>query len=129
MVKNTGKAPGAGAIRPLNLPVPVIVEEDEARRPVSIVLHGRRLEIASIEDIWEIDDEWWRPVPVHRLYYRTITTEGASLTVFCDLGAAHAKLGGARHGAAHAGLGWALPRGWWHLSGDRRGGALAGAWG
>ena len=85
MVKNTGKAPGAGAIRPLNLPVPVVVEEDEARRPVSIVLRGRRLEVASIEDIWEIDDEWWRPVPVHRLYYRTITTDGTSLTVFSDL--------------------------------------------
>jgi hypothetical protein len=99
MVKNTGKAPGAGAIRPLNLPVPVVVKEDESRRPVSVVLRGRRLEIASIEDVWEIDDEWWRPVPVHRLYYRTITTEGTSLTLFRDAahGAAHAKSGEARH--------------------------------
>ncbi len=103
MVKNTGKAPGAGAIRPLNLPVPVVVKEDESRRPVSVVLRGRRLEIASIEDVWEIDDEWWRPVPVHRLYYRTITTDGARLRLFREaLGggggggysAAHAKLGG-----------------------------------
>ena len=109
MVKNTGKAPGAGAIRPLNLPVPVVVKEDENRRPVSVVLCGRRLEIASTEDVWEIDDEWWRPVrytgsttalsrpnveagPVHRLYYRTITTEGASLTLFRDV---HDERGGA----------------------------------
>ena len=105
MVKNTGKAPGAGAIRPLNLPVPVVVKEDEARRPVSVVLRGRRLEIASIEDVWEIDDEWWRPVRVHRLYYRTITTEGTSLTLFRDAGAAHTEGGGAGYGAAHTKLG------------------------
>jgi hypothetical protein len=71
------------------------VEEDEARRPVSVVLRGRRLEVASIEDIWEIDDEWWRPVPVHRLYYRTITTDGISLTVFRDGAAVLRTLGGA----------------------------------
>ena len=106
MVKNTGKAPGAGAIRPLNLPVPVVVKEDEARRPVSVVLRGRRLEIASIEDVWEIDDEWWRPVPVHRLYYRTITTEGASLTLFRD----------AAHGAAHTNLGEAGSAEGWYCS-------------
>ena len=111
MVKNTGKAPSAGAIRPLNLPVPVVVKEDESRRPVSVVLRGRRLEIASIEDVWEIDDEWWRPVPVHRLYYRTITTEGASLTLFRD---AHAEGGGAGYSAAHAKLGGAgYAEGWY----------------
>ena len=111
MVKNTGKAPGAGAIRPLNLPVPVVVKEDESRRPISVVLRGRRLEIASTEDVWEIDDEWWRPVPVHRLYYRTITTEGASLTLFQD---AHAEGGGVGYSAAHAKLGGAgYAEGWY----------------
>ncbi len=85
MVKNTGKAPGAGGIRPLNLPVPVIVKEDEGSRPVSIILRRRKLEVASIDDVWDIEDEWWRPVRVHRLYYRITTIDGDSLTVFRDL--------------------------------------------
>ena len=85
MVKNTGKAPGAGAIRPLNLPVPVVVKEDESRRPVSVVLRGRRLEIASIEDVWEIDDEWWRDQPISRMYYECVLSNGRRIVTFFDL--------------------------------------------
>ncbi len=85
MVKNTREAPGAGPIRPLNLPAPVSVEEDEGHRPVSITLRGRRLKVASIEDKWEIADEWWRPKPLHRAYYAAIVENGTKITVFHDL--------------------------------------------
>ena len=85
MVKNTREAPGAGPIRPLNLPTPVAVEEDERHRPVSLTLRGRRLKVAAIEDAWEIADEWWRPKPVHRAYYAVIMEDGTKVTVFRDL--------------------------------------------
>ena len=85
MVKNTREASGAGPIRPLNLPTPVTVEEDERHRPATITLRGRRLKVAAIEDTWEIADEWWRPEPVYRAYYAAITEDGTKITVFRDL--------------------------------------------
>ena len=85
MVKNTREAPGAGPIRPLNLPAPVSVEEGEGHRPVTITLRGRRLKVASIEDEWEIADEWWRPKPLHRAYYAAVMEDGTKVTVFRDL--------------------------------------------
>ena len=85
MVKNTGEASGAGPIRPLNLPTPVAVEEDEGHRPAAVTLRGRRLVVASIEDTWEIADEWWRPKPLHRAYYAAIMEDGTKVTVFRDL--------------------------------------------
>ena len=61
------------------------VEEDERYRPTAITLRGRRFKVASIEDAWEIADEWWRPRPVHRAYYRAIMEDGTKVTVFRDL--------------------------------------------
>ena len=61
------------------------VEEDERHRPASLTLRGRRFKVASIEDTWEIADEWWRPKPVHRAYYAAITEDGATVTIFRDL--------------------------------------------
>ncbi len=85
MVKSAGKASGAGVVRALNLPVSVEVEEGERRRPVAIALTRRRLEVAAIDDVWEITDEWWRADPIARRYYRCVAEDGAIVTVFRDL--------------------------------------------
>ena len=85
MVKNSGKAAGPGPIRPLNLPAPVEVLEDGHGSPLALTLRGRRLQIASIEDLWEISDEWWRPAPIARRYYAVTTQDGERATLFLDL--------------------------------------------
>ena len=93
MVQNSRTASGPGYLRPLNAPVPVRVKEGPSQHPNSLVLDertdgrtdGRAIEIASIADIWEINDEWWRGQPVARLYYRVVTQEGRHLTIFRDM--------------------------------------------
>ena len=85
MVKTPRKKTGTGRIRPLNRPEPVQVEEDDDRRPSLVVTDGRRARVASIVDVWEIVDEWWRPDPVARRYYRASLEDGGTVTVFRDL--------------------------------------------
>jgi len=101
MVQNPRTASGPGYLRPLNAPVPVRVRESPSRHPNSLILDGRAdgradertdgrtdgrtIEIASIADTWEINDEWWRGQPIARLYYRVVTREGRHLTIFRDL--------------------------------------------
>ena len=86
MVENPGKKTGPGRIRPLNRPEPVRVNEDDDGGPSAIVAHGRRAGVASIiEDVWEIVDEWWRPSPIARRYYRVVLQGGAAVTLFHDL--------------------------------------------
>ncbi len=84
--------------RSLNLPVPIEVLEDGAERPVSITLpparsrrlaqNGRSLTrslvIASINDLWQVDDEWWREHPISRRYYQVTTQDEQRLTIFRD---------------------------------------------
>lgn len=108
MVQNSRKTPGAGSIRPvnlrpLNLPVPVIVQEDDCQRPMSLSkspsTRGRRLkasstqespklqpklQIVSIDNTWKIDEEWWREKPIARMYYQVTTEDGRRLTLFRD---------------------------------------------
>ena len=85
MVKSPRSTPGTGPIRALNLPTPVAVKEDDGHRPVSITLQGRRAKVATIEDLWEIAEEWWRPAPIARRYYVVATQDGRRITLFRDL--------------------------------------------
>ena len=89
-------------LRSLNLPVPVEVAEDSQQRPVSITMplparrpnarsnrqaaarKGRTLKVASIDDLWQVDDEWWRERPISRRYYQVTTEDDRQLTVFRD---------------------------------------------
>ncbi len=106
MAKVSRKALGAGAIRSLNRPKELIVRTAEGsgrrpgvslseqaselfaknvKKPISLRLHGRWFEVESVEDIWRIDDEWWREEGVSRMYYRCAIDGGMSVTVFHDL--------------------------------------------
>ena len=85
MVKNPRKKTGPSRIRPLNRPAVVQVEEEDDHRPSMVVLHGHRSEVVSIEDVWEIVDEWWRASPVSRRYYHAAIEGGESITLFRDL--------------------------------------------
>ena len=85
MVQNPGATPGPGSIRPLNLPVPVTVQENRRQLPISVTMEGRTLPITAITDLWEIDDEWWRSRPIARMYYRVTVRGGRQLTLYRDL--------------------------------------------
>jgi len=71
-------------LQPLKQPRPARVDTDGSGEPVAIVLGGQRLAIAQVEDIWRIDDEWWRE-EVSRLYYRLLMEDGRTATVYHDL--------------------------------------------
>ncbi|NQW24435.1 MAG: hypothetical protein HQ475_13440 [SAR202 cluster bacterium] len=80
--------------RSLNLPVPIDVVEDGAERPLSISLPPTRsrrsiqkirsLAITSINDLWQVDEEWWREHPISRRYYQVTTQDERRLTIFRD---------------------------------------------
>ena len=105
-------APGAvhqGAqsvqFRSLNLPVPIDVVENNSERPISVTLppasserpirHRRpsqesqtltstSLAVVAINDLWQVDDEWWRERPISRRYYQITTQNDRRVTIFKD---------------------------------------------
>ena len=85
MVKAARKKTSPGSIRALNLPEPIAVEEGRHQRPVAITLGLTGQRVHSVEDVWEVVDEWWRPDPIARRYYKVVLEDGTSLTVFRDL--------------------------------------------
>ena len=84
MVQDTGKTPGAGAIKPVDTPASVRVEQGRGEQPVRIYLRDWR-RVTAIQDRWRIDDEWWRERPISRMYYRVLLEDGRETTVFQDL--------------------------------------------
>ena len=84
MVENTGKTLRADTYKPVNTPEAVQLEEDAAGLPVAVRLK-RRQGIATIEDKWRIDDEWWRAEPVARLYYNVLLASGQRMVLYKDL--------------------------------------------
>jgi len=74
-------------LRPLNAPMPLRVQTDEQGRIVAIWRQGRLTPrtIASIQDHWRIDDEWWREHPISRMYYAVVLDDGTLLTMYQDL--------------------------------------------
>jgi hypothetical protein len=84
VVENTGKALRADTYKPVNAPEALKVEEDAAGLPIAVRLK-RRQTIATIEDMWRIDDEWWRAAPVSRRYYNVLLASGQRLVLYQDL--------------------------------------------
>jgi hypothetical protein len=84
MVQNSGKTLRPGAYKSVNLPEAVEVKEDAAGRPLSVLLPPQQA-IASIEDRWRLDDEWWRAEPLSRMYYAVLFRSGQKLVIYKDL--------------------------------------------
>jgi len=74
----------ADQFRPLNRPWPLTVLRHRHGQPRVLVEGGRHRVVASIQDSWRIDDEWWR-VPISRRYYRLVLDDGSRRTVYEDL--------------------------------------------
>ena len=84
MVENPGKTLRADTYKPVNTPEAVKIEEDASGLPLAVRLK-RRQSVATIEDKWRIDDEWWRKEPVSRLYYNVLLASGQRLVLYKDL--------------------------------------------
>lgn len=76
-------ATGAHRLRPLNAPAPAEVQE-EAGVPRALSLRGRWRRVQRVEEVWRVDDGWWRPRPVRRTYFRVALEEGQLVTLFLD---------------------------------------------
>ena len=74
---------GAGGIRPLLAPVPVLVREHPDHRPeaVRVGAHWRRVD--RIAERWSFD-LWWLPRPLTRTYYRVDREDGRQVVLFRD---------------------------------------------
>lgn len=40
--------------------------------------------VTAINDLWQVDDEWWRERPISRRYYQITTQDDRRLTIFRD---------------------------------------------
>lgn len=83
MVKAPRKAPGPSALRPLNRPEPLEVEASNGR-PTAVEKGNARLAVASIEDAWRVEEEWWRNSPIVRGYFEVILENGRRMILFHD---------------------------------------------
>jgi hypothetical protein len=52
--------------------------------PAEIIERNRRHKIVRIQDVWNIDDEWWRE-PIIRRYFQVVIDTGAIRTIYQDL--------------------------------------------
>ena len=84
MVPDSGKTLHADTLKPVNLPELIAVDGDAEGRPMAVNM-GRRLPVTAIDDIWRLDDEWWRARALSRMYYAVILGNGRRLTLYRDL--------------------------------------------
>ncbi len=85
MVAHTGTPARSRSIRALNEPQSVEVREGEAGQPLSVRLGRSWHLVARTDDVWRIDDEWWRERAVARLYYHVTLDDGVAMGLFNDL--------------------------------------------
>ncbi len=82
-----GPSPGrvgaqhAAPLRPLNQPRPINVEADASGTPLTV----ERRAVETVIETWCIEDEWWRPQPVSRAYWRLLLEDGRTVDVYRDV--------------------------------------------
>ncbi len=85
MVQNTGEKANVNPGRAVNEPKPLEVVIDSEKMPHKIKIRGIWKFVIGIQDIWKIDDEWWREKPISRVYYMCILRTEEALVIFHDL--------------------------------------------
>lgn len=84
MVPDSGATARADQLRSLNVPRPVRLLLTRDGQPAVLLEGKRRTRVAAIQEVWRIDDEWWR-APISRLYYQLVLEDGRLGTVYHDL--------------------------------------------
>ena len=90
MVTPAGASLRPDRLRRLSEPQRLDVRVDCLGRPVAVVWKGRRVAVQRIQDVWRIDDEWWRQ-EISRLYFQLALADGRLCTIFRDLLAAEPR--------------------------------------
>jgi hypothetical protein len=84
VVENSGKTLCSGSFKPVNLPESLSMDEGPAGLPKAVLMPRKQV-VKAVEDIWRIDDEWWRGEPISRLYYSLMLSSGQRLVIYKDL--------------------------------------------
>ena len=74
---------GAGGIRPLMAPAPVMVREHPDHRPEAVRVGNHWRRVDRIAERWSFD-LWWLPRPLTRTYYRVDREDGRQVVLFRD---------------------------------------------
>lgn len=82
MVAHSRTSSRADHLRPLNAPQPITVIADHAT-PIALVMGRHRHRVETIQDMWIVQDEWWRQ-PINRRYFILLLDDGSRHTVFLD---------------------------------------------
>ena len=77
-------AESATRLRSLNTPRRISTEVDAAGEPATVILSRRKLAVEAVHETWRIDDEWWRPSPVSRVYWRVTLEDGRVVDIYDD---------------------------------------------
>lgn len=89
MVEDPGAPACPDPLRPLNRPRAVEVLTGRGRdgepEPEVLVERGRRYRVERVEDVWSVEDEWWRDRSIRRRYYRLLLAGGVVRVVYHDL--------------------------------------------
>jgi hypothetical protein len=49
-----------------------------------VLQRARWRRVEQVQEVWRVDDGWWRPSPVARTYFRVALEDGQVLTVYHD---------------------------------------------
>ena len=52
---------------------------------MEVTINRKISRILEINEVWEINMEWWRPIPTKRRYFRVATSSNNNLTIFLDM--------------------------------------------
>ena len=65
----------------------VTVTANERGMPLSFSSGKSTHQVAVTEDMWKINDEWWRGPgqEIERVYFRVLLADGRPITLFHDL--------------------------------------------
>ena len=85
MVKDSRASIRTDRLRPLATPRRAHVEADAGGLPHAVRFEGAMHGVASVQDCWRIDDEWWRERAVSRMYWQVRLESGRLLTLYHDL--------------------------------------------
>jgi hypothetical protein len=77
-------SPASSRLRALNPPRPAGVRTGDSGAPEEVLLKGSWRRCSRIEEVWRVEDGWWRPKPVRRTYFRLTLEDGLLLTVYLD---------------------------------------------
>ena len=69
--------------------MPLQVKQRPDGLPKTVLIGRRWYAVRRVLDLWRIDDEWWRPEPISRLYCRIDLHQIGVVLLFHDLISGH----------------------------------------